>query len=1428
MAYDGTLKFDTALDSSGFQEGTSKLNDIVKGLGVFKLLEKGFQAVAASVDAAVSRYDTLNNFPKIMQKMGYSAEESAAATQKLSDGIQGLPTTLDGITASTKQLVIATGGLDKGVETALSLNNAFLASGASSEDAARGLVQYTQMLSSGKVDAQSWRALNETMTYALQKTAEAFGFAGASAKNGLYAALSSGQITFTQFNDKIIELNKGVGGFAEVAKTSTGGIGTAWTNLHTAVVRGTTGIVSAIDKGLSTTRFVSIENTINSMKNGILNSLGLVATAFGIVAQNAEVLIPAVTAGVGAFMLYSNVITPIINVSKAIKETNALILANEALTVGDAQAHGLLTVALANETIAKKVRNTVSKQGMTIDAAGNLITEAGTAATLKETIAVLSSSGAISAKSIVVALLTKQIGLATAAQLVWNMAVNSFGVGGIIAAGVAVVAAVAAIIAATKKGSAAYENEKKKIEEVSEAHEKYREQLEKDKEASQKSQQEKQSEIKTNLEVVQSLQKLIDKNDEAGKQNHNIVSTVGALNASMEGLGLAYDSTTGKLNMTNDELLKYAKNLEAVTDHQMQQSEYNRLLQEQYSVQQQIDAQEAKRSEYGKMRQEGLITEKEYIDLFNQGEQYLAKLFETQKALTLETEAAGRAAEAAYNAEAEAAVKAIQIRNTQMDEIKNYAELWMWTADEVIDSASRMAGGLEELAAQQAKLFTDTGRDVNMLSEIYGQSADDINKWVEDTGKTLDDYVKWAEKNLTEEGLTVEQLAEKWNVSAESIQRDVRKSEQSVQEWEKAQQEALDAVREYASEAGKSYEQIAAEAEKASMSVNDYVAYQKGALTSSGMDIEQVATYWRVTVDEVKGHMAKYKVSLDQANKDLEKMRTKSGKTLAELATILGKTTNQVEADAAAMGLSWQDYGDTQEKELEEAEKKIQEYAKTYKMSADEVRAGIAAMGGDVQLWQIDTERAIRAASVAEQAYVDQIKAGNVEINASYVEGLEARRQNGGLLNAIEQATLDQWNAINQAAAEKYKAQQQGIVDASEAGASKIVLSKQQSAKKILEIQAANNKTTAEYVNNYNAIYEKIPEEQRKILEGMGIEDARLLKDIAGKWEKGGKELWEKYVAGIEESEATAAKLAGDKAGTLTDSTVSLSEDVQEVFRGMTTQVQTTMQAMMTDINTAVTDKTDTVKASATTLGDGVMAALTEMKTQGVSIVQQMMTGINSEITDSTSTVKASADSVSDEVVKGLSPMISAAKDVADKMMDGVGTAMDNKAPSLYKKAKEIADKIAKTMATALDVHSPSRVMIKLFNNVMMGVYNGMDGMKGKLYNEAGRISDGITDRLTVSPDTIRSYAGQLQAMTQSNQLGGVSMIAQRVAADTMGAATGEAIDYDKLADAVSKRPVSIFLDGEKVGEITEPTVSQKQGSRYEATIRSGYDGVLV
>ena len=274
---------DAGKSMGGLEKDTQKTNtsilDIAKGVGVFKLVDAGVGMVKDSLSGAISRFDTLNKYPTVMQALGYSAQDVDKSMQKLSDGIDGLPTSLDEIVASTQQFAISTGSLEKGTDTAVALNNAFLASGASSADAARGAEQYRQMLARGEVDMQSWRSVLDTMPIGMDKVAKSFREQGVNSTNELYDALKDGSITFDEFNNRLIELNEGVGGFADLAQKNSKGIATSFANIRTAVVKNVEKMIRAFDEGLQGAGFGSIADNLDKVKVLINDVFGVIIEA---------------------------------------------------------------------------------------------------------------------------------------------------------------------------------------------------------------------------------------------------------------------------------------------------------------------------------------------------------------------------------------------------------------------------------------------------------------------------------------------------------------------------------------------------------------------------------------------------------------------------------------------------------------------------------------------------------------------------------------------------------------------------------------------------------------------------------------------------------------------------------------------------------------------------------------------------------------------------------------------------------------------------------------------------------------------------------------------------------------------------------------------------------------------------------------------
>ena len=281
--------------ASAGNTGASGVKTLASSLGLVAVAAKAFDVLKDSIGGAVERFDTLNKFPVVMQALGYSARDTAKSTAILKKGVDGLPTTLQDVTSVAQQLAPLTGSATKASKSAIALNNAFLASGAGAADSSRGLQQYTQMLSTGKVDMMSWRTLMETMPIALRKVANSFGFTGKSAEQDLYKALQSGQITMDQLNDRFIKLNQGQNGFAALAKKNSAGIMTSFTNLKNSVKNNLAEMLTDIDKGFQNAGLGSIAQVLDNMK-------GSINAAF-------KTIGPAVTAATAVILNFAKIIS---------------------------------------------------------------------------------------------------------------------------------------------------------------------------------------------------------------------------------------------------------------------------------------------------------------------------------------------------------------------------------------------------------------------------------------------------------------------------------------------------------------------------------------------------------------------------------------------------------------------------------------------------------------------------------------------------------------------------------------------------------------------------------------------------------------------------------------------------------------------------------------------------------------------------------------------------------------------------------------------------------------------------------------------------------------------------------------------------------------------------------------------------------------
>lgn len=328
----------------------SQVKSIVAGVGVTKALGAAMNTVTTSLDGAITRFDTLHSYPKVMNSLGFSTDAAKASVSKLNASVQGLPTSLSDIVKSAQSLTSVTGNMGKATDTAIALNHALLASSASTEDVSRAQQQYSQMLATGKPDMQSWRTLQETMAPALSKTAKKLGIVSGNT-NELYAAMKSGQITFDQFNAALIECDTEAGGFAETALSASKTIRTGFTNIKSAVENTEMRIISAFNNILDSQGFGSFVDILDKVKSSIYSLSGaFMETKDGI----DYTFKPAILQD---FMSAINTMkTKVRSAMNAFKDTGAIQEAQKALNkfgqafnkIGDALANSMLLETIAN------------------------------------------------------------------------------------------------------------------------------------------------------------------------------------------------------------------------------------------------------------------------------------------------------------------------------------------------------------------------------------------------------------------------------------------------------------------------------------------------------------------------------------------------------------------------------------------------------------------------------------------------------------------------------------------------------------------------------------------------------------------------------------------------------------------------------------------------------------------------------------------------------------------------------------------------------------------------------------------------------------------------------------------------------------------------------------------------------------------------
>lgn len=687
------------------QKASGKIKKFVTAIGLVAIGTAAFNALRNSLDSAIKRFDTLNTFPKVLQELGVSAKDSQKAMQKLSDGIDGLPTTLDEIASSAQRMYTSFNDIDKATDTALALNNALLGSGSSAEDAKRGTEQYIQALQRGKFEMEEWKTLQETMDVGLIKIAESFGYTGRTAKQDLYNALKEGIITMDQFNDKLIEVGTGTGIMAKLAKENSLGLSTSLSNLRNAFARGVANILDSLNK-------LSVEATGKDIAQNIDSLKAIVNASFKTMGNVIEATAPIVK---GFIFVLEGVITVLSTLKPAI--------------LGAVSAYAALV-------IINKVRGWIQSANAVVETA--IATQkALTLAKRADVAATVAQNGALKLSTLLYGVLTGRIKAQTAATIALAAAKKLLsGPIGWVTIGIGALAgAVVGIVKWFKRETEEAKRLKAETEKLSKATDKLTDSVKQSEKAYQDNQKDIKSTAKANEELVKRIDELAKKENKSAADKYLLSKYVEQLNGSIEGLNLAYDENADALSMSTEQLknrVGLMKEEESLIAAQERLLEIDK---ERNEVEMQLEEINKLRDEWNKKLEEGSVKASEH-------KEEIAKLDEQEKKLTgtlndLSTQQSQT--EAQIKASTEAITEAVKNGvNTQILDYERLKE----KQKEIVDS---MASTLSE--------YKDTAEDMfDTLSDKVELTAGEMKKNMEENQRIISE---WAENiaTLAERGL---------------------------------------------------------------------------------------------------------------------------------------------------------------------------------------------------------------------------------------------------------------------------------------------------------------------------------------------------------------------------------------------------------------------------------------------------------------------------------------------------------------------------------------------------------------------------------------------------------------------------------------------------------------------------------------------------
>lgn len=277
----------SAMGSGGTEAGnkfSTGFGSIIGGTAIGSMLGGLATRVGSSImsglSTGINRIDTIQNFPKVMEALGYTSEAASSSIALIMEHLDGLPSATQDVVGLTQAIADSTGDLDLATKAALGFNDMMLANGASAAEITQAQGVFNRVLGKGNATVAQWQSLQSVMPAQLAAVARQLLGEGASVEE-LRDQLNDGTVSWNDFLGAIVELDesgyvdaagKQISSFADQARANSVGIGTAIANIKNRIGAGWADILDSIGRE-------DISHAIDTMSYGIRDAMKRVGDA---------------------------------------------------------------------------------------------------------------------------------------------------------------------------------------------------------------------------------------------------------------------------------------------------------------------------------------------------------------------------------------------------------------------------------------------------------------------------------------------------------------------------------------------------------------------------------------------------------------------------------------------------------------------------------------------------------------------------------------------------------------------------------------------------------------------------------------------------------------------------------------------------------------------------------------------------------------------------------------------------------------------------------------------------------------------------------------------------------------------------------------------------------------------------------------------